>query len=183
MCCANTVNLNPDLKAQPSDADPLQAEILVIGLGNPILGDDGIGWHVVRLAESRWREGVLKTPVDFDCISVGGLSLMEHLEGYRQALIADSIVTGSQPPGTARLFPFDQMPNVPGGHASSVHDTSLRTALTIGQRMGYTLPEEIWVVAIEIEAGLEFKEELSAELAAVVPEAAGLVLDQLGKWE
>lgn len=183
MCCASTVDLSPGSGPQAIQGERLQAETLVIGLGNPILGDDGVGWHIVRQAESQWREGGFKAPVDFECISVGGLALMEHLEGYHHAVIADAIITERQQAGSARLFPLEQLPNITGGHSSSVHDTSLRTALTIGLRMGFTLPEDIWIVAIEIEAELEFKEDLSARVATVVPEATKLVLDQLRKWD
>jgi Ni,Fe-hydrogenase maturation factor len=48
---------------------------LVIGLGNPILGDDGVGWVVAREVEDRLPQ--MDHPVEVDCLSLGGLSLME----------------------------------------------------------------------------------------------------------
>jgi len=51
---------------------------LIIGLGNPMLGDDGVGW---RVAEKVCRELPADESVIVDCLSLGGISLMEHLIG------------------------------------------------------------------------------------------------------
>ena len=54
-------------------------QILVIGLGNPILGDDGVGWRVV---EEIARKTANKPDIEVDCVSLGGLSLMERITGF-----------------------------------------------------------------------------------------------------
>lgn len=160
-----------------------QAQILVIGLGNPILGDDGIGWHIARKAETLWRARGHRSQVDFLCLSTGGLSLMERLEGYEQAIIADSIITGNQPSGSLYSFPLEDLPDLSGGHLNSAHDASLRAALSVGQKMGFSLPRSIWVVAVEIQASLEFAEEPSPGLMGALRRAAALVVEQLKAWD
>ena len=55
-------------------------KILVIGLGNPILGDDGVGWVVAREVEIRL--GASEYNIEVDCLALGGLSLMERLIGF-----------------------------------------------------------------------------------------------------
>ena len=61
---------------------------MVIGLGNPILGDDGVGW---RVAEEIARNTINQPDVEVDCASLGGLSLMERLTGYERVILVDSI--------------------------------------------------------------------------------------------
>ena len=60
---------------------------MVIGLGNPILGDDGVGWKV---AEEVRKQLPCDMSVNVDCLSVGGISLMEHLIGYDRAILIDA---------------------------------------------------------------------------------------------
>ncbi len=63
-------------------------ETIVIGLGNPILGDDGVGWQLTRQVEARLAEkgAASSRLVEFDYLSAGGLGLMERLVGYSRAL-------------------------------------------------------------------------------------------------
>ncbi len=66
----------------------MSASTLVVGLGNPILSDDGVGWRVAE----RVREAVDDAEVDVLCLSLGGLSLVEHLAGYRRAIIVEPLM-------------------------------------------------------------------------------------------
>ena len=148
------------------------AEILVVGLGNPILGDDGVGW---RAAEAL-RASLTMPGVEVDCLALGGLSLMERLVGYRRAIIIDAIQTQNGRPGQIHQFPLSALPAPATGHSTAVHDVSLQTALRLGQAMGAPLPEEIQVVAIEAEQVYDFSEELTTAVAAAIPEAVQTVL-------
>lgn len=147
---------------------------LIIGLGNPILSDDGVGWKVVEalLSASRFPPSTA-----LETASLGGLSLMERLEGYQRAILIDSMETGKAPVGTLSVFPLNELPNPMDSHSASVHDTSLLTALETGRRMGLDLPDDITVVAIEAKSVHDFSEELSPEVAAAVPLAVQAVLD------
>lgn len=149
---------------------------IVIGLGNPILSDDGVGWKVVEVLLSTSH---FPPTTALETASLGGLSLMERLEGYQRAILVDSMQTGQVPVGTVRVFPLDELPNPSDSHSASVHDTSLMTALETGRRMGLDLPEKITVVAIEAATVHEFSEELSPEVAAAVPLAVQMVMELL----
>ena len=70
---------------------------LVIGLGNPILGDDGVGWKVI---ENLSHSIDAHTSIETDCLSLGGLSLMERMLDYEHVIIVDSIETGQCPEGS-----------------------------------------------------------------------------------
>ncbi|MBI5666502.1 MAG: hydrogenase maturation protease [Chloroflexi bacterium] len=148
--------------------------VLVVGLGNPLLGDDGVGW---RVAEQVQRD--LESVVEIDCLAVGGLRLMERLVGYEHAILVDAMTTRRQPPGTVCSFSIDDLPAPVAGHLSSVHDTSLQTALRLGRALGLPLPDDIWVVGVEAERTRDFAEELTPPVAAAVPYATRMVIERL----
>lgn len=155
---------------------------LVIGLGNPILGDDGVGWRIVQQVEALIEEKNLnkdERTVEFEYLSLGGLALMERMAGYKNVLVVDSILTGSKPNGTVFSLPLSRLPNLSAGHTTAIHDTSLATALDVGRKMGMILPDDVWVVAVEAEYVYDFSEELSEPVGAAVPHAVRLVLDIL----
>lgn len=156
---------------------------LLIGLGNPILGDDGVGWRVIEEVQSQLNGQVKSGEVDveFDFLSLGGLALMERMVGYHHVILADSITTGSQPAGAIFNMPLSQLPNFSAGHTTAAHDTSLQTALQVGRQMGCTLPGDVWVVAVEARRVYSFTEELSPPVAAAVSPAADRVIAALSK--
>jgi hydrogenase maturation protease len=149
---------------------------LLIGLGNPILGDDGIGWRVVQAVEAALPP---ESGVEIDYLSLGGLSLMERLVGYRRAIIVDSIQTRAGEAGEVHVFPLEALPDLSAGHTTAAHDTSLQTALALGRRMGAPLPQEVVVVGVEAERVYDFSEELSEAVAAAIPVACAAVLQLL----
>jgi hydrogenase maturation protease len=150
-------------------------QILVIGLGNPILGDDGVGWRVV---EEIARKTANKPDIEVDCVSLGRLSLMERITGFERVILVDSIFTGEKPIGTVSLFLLTELPELSSGHTTAVHDTSLRNALKVGRSMDILLPsdEEVFIVAIEAENVYDFSETLSQTVEAAVPQAVKAVL-------
>jgi hydrogenase maturation protease len=158
---------------------------LIIGLGNPILGDDGVGWVVaekVQAALSHPQSAIPKSQsVEVDCASLGGLSLMERLTGSERVILVDAIFTGKLPVGTVRRFLLDELPDLSAGHSASAHDTSLRNALQVGRDMHVPLPEDenVIIVTVEAEAVYDFSQELSPAVAAAVPLALQQVLDLL----
>ncbi len=148
--------------------------IIVIGLGNPILGDDGVGWVVAQAVEKRLAG--YSGNVEVECFAMGGLSLMEHLLGHQRAILIDAGNPGSAPTGSLYQFDLAELPERVSGRLASSHDVSLQTALAMGSRLGAVLPERITVVGIETEAIYNFSEELSPPVAAAVPEAVEIVL-------
>jgi len=167
---------------------------LVIGLGNPILGDDGVGWKIAETVKERlstetyFRLPVRPTgtkaihylsPIEVDCLSLGGLSLMERLLGYERAIIIDSMETGQNPVGSVRTFPLASLPDPVAGHSASAHDTSLVTALKTAESIGADVPKQVDIVAVEAQNVYDFSEELSPPVAAAVPDAVQAVFDLL----
>jgi hydrogenase maturation protease len=148
------------------------SKTIIIGLGNPLLGDDSVGWRVAEQVRELCE-------VDLDCLSVGGLSLMERLVGYDRAVLIDAITTGKQPTGSVSLYKLEELPDLSAGHTGSTHDTSLQNALKLGQSMGVQLPTEVVVVGIEAQSVYEFSEVLSPPVAAAIPQAVQMVMELL----
>ena len=149
-------------------------ETLVVGLGNPILGDDGVGWRVIdELDELEHGDASLQQAC------AGGVSLMELLVGYRRAIIVDAIVDPEGEPGTVWCKPLAAVETGVASHLDSPHDAPLPAAIEAGREMGADLPSDIDVVGIVIERGEVFGEELSDAVAAAVPVAAAAVVGAL----
>jgi len=152
---------------------------LVLGLGNPLLGDDGVGW---RVAEQVQREfAAAENPVEVDCLSVGGLRLMERLVGYNRVILVDAISTGQRSPGQIYRLSLEDLPDPAGGHLGSVHDTTLQTALELGRRLGASLPDDIVIIGVESRCSFDCTENLTPAVADAVPRAAQMVVDLLGR--
>lgn len=157
---------------------------IVIGLGNPILGDDGVGWKVADEVKQQMTSPpapFLKgegNKVDVDYLSLGGISLMEHLIGYGRAILIDA-VTSDQEIGSVIVSNLNEMPDYSAFHIASAHDTSLQNALKLGKSMGVSLPKEVIVVGIATDHIYDFSEALSPAVARAIPKATKIVINLL----
>jgi hydrogenase maturation protease len=144
---------------------------LVLGLGNPLLGDDGVGWKLV----SQLQKQKCNRAVEFDCLDCSGLALMERLVGYERAILVDAVTTPGGKCGQVLCLPIDQMEDPSLGHLTSAHDTSLHSALELAKQLGLPLPSTILLVGVEIQPGWDCCEELSGPVQQAVPEALQLL--------
>lgn len=155
---------------------------LVLGLGNPILTDDGVG---VKVAEAVRAALPPASPIDVSEASVGGLRLMERIIGYDRVILIDALQNGhytspATGPGTIRRLTLDQLRTIsPTQHSASAHDTSLVTALDMGRRMELPLPDEVIIYAIEVENIIDFSEEPTPAVAQSIPKVTAAVLAEL----
>lgn len=148
-----------------------ESPVLVVGLGNPILSDDGIGLRVAAVVRESLRDGA----VDVKEVAVGGLSLAEMLVGYERAIIVDAIMTENGVPGTVYQFALADLPGTL--NTASAHDTNLATALHALRRFDADLPQDdaIHIVAIEAQDVWTFGERCSQPVEAAIPAAVQLV--------
>jgi hydrogenase maturation protease len=153
-------------------------KILVLGLGNPLVGDDGVGLRVA----ARLKELLKDRPdVEVDEDYWGGLRLMERMAGYDRAIVIDAICTGA-PPGTIHHLHPD---SIPTQRSASAHDVNLPTALAFGRQHGIELPDDqnVLLVGIEAEDVLTFSESCTPNVEAAIPRAVEDVLQTLYQSE
>jgi hydrogenase maturation protease len=148
---------------------------LVLGMGNTILCDDGVGIYVVwEAARQCQRDDVI-----FAETSVGGMRLLDVIAGYDRIIMVDAIKTAAGNPGDIRrLHPGD----LPTLHSGSTHDLSLTGALALGRGMGMKLPEDedFVIIAIEVEEVWTFGEACTPAVTEAIPRAVETVLAELG---
>ncbi|MCQ4041317.1 hydrogenase maturation protease [Streptantibioticus rubrisoli] len=150
--------------------------VLVAGVGNVFLGDDGFGVEVVR----RLAEHQLPPHVEVVDSGVRGVHLAyQLLDGYRTVLLVDAAPRGA-PPGTVHLIDatrpgaaVPRQPQLDGHHMSP--DAVLALLETLRQSIGGSAPERVLVVGCE-PASVAEGMGLSAPVAAAVDEAVDLVL-------
>jgi hydrogenase maturation protease len=150
---------------------------LVIGLGNPILTDDGVGIYVARQVKD-----CLPPDADVEVIelAIGGLALMEAMVGYERVILVDSWWTPEGKAGEVVCFDAGYLPDTL--NTASPHDVDLPAALRLGRSLGAALPDQsqIQIVAIQAHEVLAFGERPTPPVAAAIPEATAHVLELLG---
>ena len=156
---------------------PHRGRTLILGLGNPILADDGVGIAVARETERLLgaRDGVETREASF-----AGLDLVELLAGFDRAILVDAIKTPRGEPGTVYKLDPDDLPTT--DRLRATHEISLSTALELGGRMGLSMPREIVIYAVEVEDDRSFGEALTSKVAgAVRPTAARVAAEALAE--
>jgi len=145
---------------------------LVLGMGNPILSDDGLGLHVAR----RLRDLPVPEGVEVQESEVGGLRLLELVRGFTKVVIIDAITSGRTPGEIRRLDGREFM----GGHRyGSAHSIHLGTALDLGEKLGFPMPQEIVVYTVEAVDVETFGETMSAPVAEAAERVIAMVGDEL----
>ncbi|MBN1121936.1 MAG: hydrogenase maturation protease [Anaerolineae bacterium] len=163
-----------------SEACPLHypsMKTLIIGLGNPILTDDGAGIYAARMVE---RVLPKNAEVDIVELAVGGLELMETMIGYERVIIIDALWAPNGESGQVVRFNAGDLPDTM--NSASAHDADLPLALCVGREIGVALPvdENIQIVGIRARKVLDFGKEPTPPVSAALPEAVNMVLDLLG---
>ncbi|MEW6718826.1 MAG: hydrogenase maturation protease [Thermodesulfobacteriota bacterium] len=141
---------------------------LLIGMGNPILSDDAVG---VRLARDIGRS-LAATPglsVMEEC-SVGGLNILEVVEGFERLIVLDAIRTTGGKPGDWHRFDSRMLRETM--NLNNIHDVNFATALELGRRMGVSVPreEDIHIFAVEAADLVTFSERMTPEMETAYPE-------------
>ena len=140
----------------------------VIGIGNSILSDDGVGIKAVKVLESIYKakhKGGSEV-TEFIEVSTGGINLMEYMAGFRKAVIIDAIVTGRHKAGTVFKFIYPDIPFT--RNTVSTHDVDMPAALEMGRYLGISLPSEIIIFAVEAKDTVNFGENLTEEVESAL---------------
>jgi len=156
--------------------------ILVMGIGNVLMGDEGVGVHTVRkLEEAEFLSagGLLEMSALLQGVTLldggtGGFNLLSYLEDFPVVVIIDATLDGN-PPGTIRVLRPRHSAQFPV--TLSAHDIGLKDLVESAQLLGH-LPE-IHLVAVSIGKYPDMGMELSPPIEECLPRAARSVLEVL----
>jgi hydrogenase maturation protease len=146
---------------------------LVLGLGNLILSDDGVGIRVVHEVANQVRS----PQITVSDTNVAGLGLLDSIVGYDKVIIIDAIQTEKGQAGQIYRMGTEDFSQTK--HFSSPHQINLATALELGKMLNLAMPKEVTVLAVEAEDTTSFSEECTPEVRRAIPEAVKMVLAEL----
>lgn len=143
---------------------------LIIGVGSPILGDDGVGIEIGRRCKELFSQNKDVRTVE---IGTGGLSLLDMVPGYDRLILLDAVISGA-PAGTIQVLTEAALSGTV--HLGAGHEADLATTLALGRKLaGQPLPRHVYIVTVEVREITAFSENLSPEIQAAVPKAVAAV--------
>ncbi len=159
-----------------SEQEHVQSGTLVLGVGNTILTDEGVGpWVVERLrALNPDVPGV--TWMDGGTLS---FSIAASVEDAQYLIVVDATELKSEP-GTVRVFVDEEMDEMLGGHGRSIHEVGLMDLVNMA-RLTERLPQRRALVGIQPEI-VDWGTEPTAAVGAAMPEAARAVATLIEGW-
>ena len=155
-----------------STLDTSFSATLVIGLGNPLRGDDGIGVRVAQML----AEQVLPPGVEVIDGGTQGLGIVNLIEGRQRVIVVDAANVGQSPSQFVR-FTLDEAHLLGDDQRLSVHTAGLRDALLLAQALKM-LPDEIIIFGVQ-PASLEWDSTLSPQVEATLPDLIEAILAEL----
>lgn len=149
---------------------------LVLGVGNTILTDEGVGVHVINRLQEQFPDKAGVTFVDGGTLS---FSLAGLLAEHDRLIVVDAARTGGVP-GSVVCYEGSEMDRYLTGDRQSVHEVGLTDLLDIA-RLSDHYPEKRALVGIEPE-NLDWGEQPSEPVAEAIPLAVRRVIDLIGQW-
>ncbi len=154
-------------------SDHVVAPVLVMGLGNVLLGDDGVGPALLRELQALYRD-----VEDVECIDGGtqGLALLGHLAG-RQALVLLDAFADGKGAGAVSVLEGEGCLGWRAFRSTSAHESNAGELLAVASLLG-ELPEHVFLIGIEpenVHTGFGLSERVAAALPAALVEACGIV--------
>jgi len=150
---------------------------LILGVGNTIMGDDGVGIHVVRIVKERTRP---RAELQFKELGASGLKLVEEMLGYDEVIVVDSYASTDADTGRIREFGPEDFEDTL--HASSPHGANFATALDFYRRLHPDkMPRKIRIFTVDIHPTDTFGESLSDRVQDAASELAEMIIRGLGR--
>jgi len=150
--------------------------ILLLALGNDIIGDDGVALAAARVLKETFGDDL---NVDIVETMEGGLGLIDILSPHDRVLLLDSIEIGDVPAGTIREFSREDFHKVVG---PSPHYAGLPEVIALAHRLGIDFPSELRVLAMKIDPQEEFRLGLSDDISRALPDYINQAEQILRDW-
>jgi hydrogenase maturation protease len=154
-------------------ANAARPRVLVLGLGNDLLTDDGVGLYVARELQ---RQFLGQDSIHLRETTEMGLALLDFLTSYDAAVIVDSIQTGQAPAGFIHELDAASLKHLTGG---TPHFLGVGETLALGRQLNMPMPAQVKIFAIEVEdpftLGTQLTPTLQAALQGIVERVAAAV--------
>jgi hydrogenase maturation protease len=147
-------------------------KVLVLGIGNLVMSDDGIGVKVVQQLQREYRFPEYVEILDGGTL---GLDLLPKLEGIEHLIVVDAVETG-QKPGTCVRLAGEELP-IALETKVSPHQMGLKDLLSVAQLLGHS-PGEMVLIGVQ-PGSIEMDTELTPEVDAVLYVLVNNILDEL----
>ena len=146
------------------------ARILVLGIGNVLMGDEGVGVHVIRQLSG------MKLPEGVECLDggTGSFLLLDPMQLARKVILIDATLDAN-PPGTVRRLAPRFSTDYP--RTLAAHDIGLKDLLDAFYLLGHNV--DVVLFAVSIAPLQELGLDMSPELVAQVPKIAAMVKDEI----
>lgn len=162
----------------------MKAHTLILGIGNPLMADDGAGVQVIELL----RRASLPAGIRVQDGGTAGVGLVPEMEGHRRLILVDCATMGERegvdgrrlavPAGQWRRFSLDESRLLTqNASALSLHNANLRDALQLAEALG-VLPPETIIYGIQPET-VEWDRPMSASVSAALPAVVQAILDEV----
>jgi hydrogenase maturation protease len=148
-----------------------QRQILIVGLGNTLLSDDGAGIYVVR----EMRQILSSSSIVFREVAAGGLEILEIISGFNQVILVDAVQTFQNDAGALIEL---ELEDLKGGSAMTRHHVSLAEAIELGRTLGIPLPERLSIYGIEVTDTRTFRESCTETVAVRIKEIARTIIER-----
>ncbi len=155
--------------------DPNAKKTLVVGVGNPILSDDGVGIHIARRLREMGISGI-----DVEELPASGLELLDMVLDYDRVVIIDAIRTEGGTPGQFYILEEGDFERTV--HGASPHGINIATALALGRQLvNDRMPTDTQFIAIEVADIVNVSESMTPAVAAAVQLVVDKVVAELSK--
>lgn len=151
-----------------------QNRILVLALGNDIMGDDGAALEAAKILRNEFGSAL-----DVFEVASAGFMLLDLMEGYDKVLILDTILSTNYP-GTIRELSLEELTE---RRSSSPHYAGLPEIIGLAQKLDLKFPDEIRILVIEIEDAFTIRQGLSFQIRCNIPELVNRVRDIIKPWQ
>jgi len=146
-------------------------KILILGIGNLLRSDDGVGLHVIEALRKE------ETGDNIDLIeAVSGLDILDAIKGYDRIILVDAIKTGGEP-GTIYELSLKDIQDKHTNHSFSTHlNMDLQTMLELGDRLfPGKIPKDIRVIAVEAEDVTTISDRCTPEVERAISKAVDMI--------
>ena len=150
-------------------------EIVLIGIGQSLRGDDAAGLQAVKVWASKHKKTSRRIRIEL--VENPGISLLDLMIGVKTAILVDA-VKSTKPPGFVHRVREDQVQAF-SSQAQSAHGWGIAETLGMGRQLyAHSMPEKIIILGIEIES-LEMGKGLSCSVKKALPELIIAIDDEI----